>query len=97
MLARLAAARPDVDVVLVSVDEPRDSTQIERVLAPIGLRTFLLGPDAAAVLQRVVPGWPGAIPLTLVVDVQGGEVGRVVGAADAAGLTRMLAEMQSAG
>ncbi|MSP55220.1 MAG: TlpA family protein disulfide reductase, partial [Myxococcales bacterium] len=97
MLERFADSRPDVDVVLVSVDDPRDAAEVARLLAPTRLQSFQLGPDPSAILGRVVADWPRAIPVTLVVDALGGELGRVVGAADARRLTLLLPEIQPAG
>ncbi len=97
MLDRLAASRPDVDVVLVSVDDPGDAPAVARVLAPTRLRSFLLQADAATILHREVRNWPDAIPVTLVVSADGAEIGRVVGAADSARINALLGEIRPAG
>ena len=81
----------------MSVDDARDAGEVARLLAPTRLRSFQLGPDPSAILIRVIADWPRAIPVTLVVDAQGGELGRVVGAADARRLTLLLPEIQPAG
>lgn len=90
MLDAFASAHPAVDVVLVSVDEPRDTPDVLRLLASTRLRSFQLGPDPASILPRAVVDWPRMIPVTLVVDATGAELGRVVGAADEA---RILAKL----
>ena len=82
MLDAFALAHPAVDVVQVNVDEPQDTPDVLRLLAGTHLRSFQLGPDPASILPRAVPDWPRMIPLTLVVDAAGVEVGRVVGEAD---------------
>lgn len=90
MLDVFASAHPAVDVVLVSVDEPRDAPDVLRLLASTRLRSFQLGPDPASILTRAVADWPRMIPVTLVVDANGAELGRVVGAADEAQILAKL-------
>jgi thiol-disulfide isomerase/thioredoxin len=97
MLEGLARAHPEVEVVLVSVDDAGDRNAVERALAPIALRSFQLGPDPAAQLAVSVKDWPGVIPLTLVLDRSGVEVGRVVGSADREQLEAILRGMTPSG
>ncbi len=72
-LVALAAARPDLDVTLVSVDHPADGTWIARFAGQAGVTLPILHlavPDAAPLLAGVVNG---VIPVTLVL-APGGEV-----------------------
>ncbi len=97
MLDAFAQAHPEVEVVLVSVDDAGDRSAVERSLAPITLRSFQLGPDPAAQLAGTVREWPGVIPVTLVIDPKGLELGRVVGSADRARLEAILRGMTPPG
>lgn len=90
MFGALAQAHPDIDVVLVSVDDAPDAGAAARLAAPTGLRCFLLGPDPAAILDRVVARWPRMIPVTLVIDAAGTEVSRWEGSTDRAALAAAL-------
>lgn len=90
MLDAFAIHHTAIDVVLVSVDEARDLPELLRLLAPTRLRTFQLGPDPAQILPRAVPDWPRVIPVTLVLDPAGRELGRVVGQADEARILRFF-------
>jgi thiol-disulfide isomerase/thioredoxin len=93
MFDAFAMDHSEVEVVLVSVDEAGDRDAVERLLAPIALRSFQLGGDPAALLARAVKDWPGVIPVTLVLDREGVELGRLVGSADRVGLEAILRDM----
>ena len=97
MFSTFAKEHPEVELVLVSVDDAADRVAVDRLLAPVGLRSFQLGGDPAAVLARSVTDWPGVIPVTLVFDRDGVEVGRLVGSADRVGLEAILRDMTQPG
>lgn len=88
-LKTLAAAHPEVEVVMVSLDLPKlRQSKVEPFVRENGLTAFthlqLDEPDAIAALRTVVPEWPDAIPVTLVVDRSGAIVRRHAGQLDAA-------------
>src|SRR5262249_13983783 len=64
-----------LDVVLVAVDQPAQAAAAGKILggAPLPGARSLLAPPAAAwtPIQRIDPGWDGALPLTLVWDGAG--------------------------
>jgi len=80
MLRELATARPDIEVVLVSLDI--QSVRAKRVLPFLakyelgGLTNYHLeDPDPAMAMGRI-PGWPASIPVTFIVDREGRTVKR---------------------
>lgn len=73
LLSAVARAHPDVRFVLVSVDNPNATTEIHTLTAGSGLETWRLdSADPSAALARLVPGWPGVIPCTVLVGAPGG-------------------------
>jgi thiol-disulfide isomerase/thioredoxin len=84
-LEALARARPDIDVVLVSVDHANDGPWVSAFAGSLGIsRTVhhLVVPDAPAALRTHVARWPGLIPVTLVLEPGGHVRAQLDGAVD---------------
>lgn len=94
-LRALAAAHPEVQIVMVNLDLPKlRQSKVEPFVKQHELTGFthlqLDDSDALGALQRVVDGWPDAIPVTLVVDGSGAIVKRHAGALSAADAERLI-------
>ncbi len=71
-----AAAHPEIDVILVSLDLPKlKDAKVAPFVQSQGLQALehwqLDDPDPAAALPRVIPDWPDTVPMTLVVNDEG--------------------------
>ncbi len=81
LLRRYADRRPEVEVVMVSLDLAKlKDSHVVPFVAEHGLRRFtqlqLEAPDPAGVMSQVDPEWPNVVPVTLFVDAHGTVVQR---------------------
>jgi thiol-disulfide isomerase/thioredoxin len=71
-LTEMLRDRPDVDVVLVSLDSDRDLGAVEQVLKSggriEGVTLRVPFDEALAPIRKVDPEWDGALPTTYVID-----------------------------
>lgn len=80
LLAAVARAYPDVRFVLVSVDDIGAESEVRTLTSGSGLETWRLdAPDPSRALSRLVPGWAGVIPCTVLITAARGMEARFDG------------------
>ncbi|MEQ1504703.1 MAG: TlpA disulfide reductase family protein [Myxococcota bacterium] len=74
-LVAYAAAHPNVEVVMVDLDLPKlRDTKVEPFLRDrgvVGITHLQLDGDPATQIRQLIPDFPDAIPVTLLIDASG--------------------------
>lgn len=84
-LAGFSSSRPDLDLIFVNLDHPKAASErVERFIADNGLQRFTHFRPASEELDLAskIPSWPDVLPITLVLNTDGTERHRIIGAAD---------------